>query len=207
MRKRTKKRKKNEKKDRIVVSVSGRPAMILERLHKLAGGKRSYADIIGDMTKNVETPLEQLNKAIDGVIDVCSTYFDSDTAKTVELFRPVITQTAKGVYDSKAIGKAIVELIESQTERIQVQPTQPTHALSMLENTENKDTDVRRMCAISNYGLGTPKSKRATPEISEKELEKRAEAKRRRIHEGMKHKPHDPLDNLPKFKAREELVY
>jgi len=190
MRKRMKKRKKKEMKDRIVGSVSGRPAMILKRLHKQSGGRRSYANIIGDMTKNIETPNDRLIKASGELLAVCNTYFNPEISKLVEHLNLLIIQSARGIRDPVAIDKTIVEILsQPQPERVAAP--------------ENKTKDVwRTQCAVSKHSI--PKSKRAvvTPELSEKDLEKRVEAKRLRIHNGMK--PRDPID-IPKFNSREEF--
>jgi len=181
--------KKTKKKDSTGVRVKMHVHDMLKQLRRGYGGKLSDSDLIEKALRNM-LPHEQLGKAIKNLTDVCRAHYDPDTDifRFAEHIRLLMQKSVDGKYDLKAVDEAIVELIESQiksqTERKQVQPT---HAPSI------KGTDVRSACATAGYGSkkGTPKPK-PTPEMSEEELGRRAEAKRKRLHEERKPR-HDPI--------------
>lgn len=101
-------------KEKITVTVTGKPAQLLQSLYESSGGKRSYSDILDEWSNHIKTPTDKLIKAINNLESICNTYFNPDTAKMVELLRPVIIQSTKGHYDPKAFKKTIMEFMESQ---------------------------------------------------------------------------------------------
>lgn len=110
--KRGKKAKFNR--EELTLKVSGDPARILQGIYELSNGRRSYTDILDEWSKHIKGPGDKLIKAINDLESVCNTYFSPDTAKMVELLRPVIIQSTKGNYDPRAFKKTIIEFIESQ---------------------------------------------------------------------------------------------
>ncbi|UZE92479.1 MAG: hypothetical protein IB616_01315 [Methanosarcinales archaeon] len=100
-----------------LIRVTGKPLDILEDIHESSNGRRSYTDIIGELTKSVEMPGDKLIKTYDELESICKVDFNPGTARLVELFRPIVFQSARGKFDTKFCERKILEIIEQNKVR------------------------------------------------------------------------------------------